>query len=440
MLVIQALFIGSWASMRRSPIMYMVAMSADDVSMSVEEVTAEAESALRQADPLCVEANSFLIECKKLNENSTALWARTLFLHDAQAAQLQNMGNLYVILKHSIEQARLESEKRIEQFRRERSELSTLLQALRLQHVDPTLGSGTLHGYVHTEDLDALDRQVNASLEVLSNGLSSLTQVPEQLQRELSAFRDRQPQLSDSCRNAPRDMASEVEGIAPLARDLADDLDSLGRHFDLCMQLPTLDVKDRRDALSVIESDRPQVREAVKRVREGHARILELKKSADERHRLLLEMFASVRDAWEAVDIFTSHSLRERVAAIQARHHEASATFSSANDLIAELEGLVEYYRLYSKAYHALVVELARRRQSQQHLRKIVEEANAALAMAHQKEASTRQDFIDAYGDYLPPDLWTPDSGPRTYAIEFIPEDIPEPSKDTLARALKELR
>lgn len=71
-----------------------------------------------------------------------------------------------------------------------------------------------------------------------------------------------------------------------------------------------------------------------------------------------------------------------------------------------EMFNLVEYYTKFSVAYEALLGEVRRRGEVQQHTGILVSEIAQKLTSLHDQEIRTRQGFMDKHAAFLPEDLW----------------------------------
>lgn len=407
------------------------------------DLRSEAEAALRKADPLCVGANSTLIATKSVTEQSTILWSQILFLRDATQDQLQSMGNLCVLLSSAIKKANSESSSRLKRLIRSNEELNAILTLLNGTRLDPAIaesGNPSLYQFVNDEDVTVLKSQIDDYGHSLRKGLQDLQALPEQLQRELQGLREKAPEPPADLKNAPKLLAEATDEKAPLAQEMARLLDSLTRHYDLCSEIPNLNEKEKREALEVATTDQKLVQGAISRMNlikdifdRAHEVVVDL-------HRRLMIEFEASANFFHEIEAFTAHALVCYVSQIREKQEECAKVYDSVDHVTREVQGLTSYFKLFKKAYSALVIEIVRRRQAQDHLYKVLRDANASLQEAHDREFAVRQDFCSNYGEFLPKGIWNDiDSQPHLYVLDFEEEKMPNISKDSLAEALKDL-
>lgn len=407
------------------------------------DLRSEAEAALRKADPLCVKANSTLIATKSLVESSTVLWSRLLFLRDATQDQLQSMGNLCVLLANAIKRANSESSNRLKRLMRSDEELDGVLSVLSATQLDVGIAeerSPNLYEFVNDDDVTTLKSQIGDYSSRLRKGLQDLQALPEQLQRELQGLRERAPEPSHDLRKTPALLAKATDEKSPLAQEMATLLDSLTRHYDLCTEIPDLNEQEKKEAFEVAVNDRQLVHGAI-------SRIDSIKDIFDNAHevvkglhgRLSTEFDASA-NFFHSIEAFTTHALARYVSQIREKQEECTRLYDSVDSVTREVQGLSSYFKLFKRAYSALVIEIVRRKQAQDHVHKLIKDANATLHAAHGRETAVRQDFCATYGEFLPKRIWNDiESEPHLYALDFEEEELPQIGKDSLANALKDL-
>lgn len=398
--------------------------------MASSEVIEEAEMALREADPLCVLANGHVNESRQCMERAIVLRARLLFLNDAQTDQLQNMGNLYVLLRTSIEQADKNCSTNIKKLQLAQANLLDQLSQLGKIEIDPAFANSgeTLRSFVHMDGINTLNTQTDNLVAQLKQGVRDLVSLPDKLQKELLAVRSHQPSMEEfttgSLKNLVTDMATIAEQMGPYAHEIAQWLDSLTRHYDLCIETQELDSTEVQQALAVVEADRLQLEPALNVLHETSGQILQLHGKSQSYLSTLESLYDRSNAFFDRLEAFTSHTLRKYCDQVNSRYDECTILFEQATGHIAELDGLADYYKLFREAYRAMVNENSRRKRAQMQISRQIAEYNTQLAVAHASEVSARARFVDAWGDFLPKDLWTHlDAEPQIYSIPFEPEE-----------------
>jgi len=421
--------------------------------MEINELIGEADRHLREADPLCSDANAYYAEMRVLVEQSTILWARILFLHTAQQDQLQNMGNVCLVIKNAVDKSQQESHHRIKALRRSRAELRTLLESLKATPLDPAFrGDGTIEGapttekaslyhFVHEDDISALEARVDEMTELVQRQLVDLDRLPAEVQAQLADLRTRGPNVQDGVLQSeiPRKMARITSRAAPFASHMADLLVALTSHYDLCSQIPQLPAEDAAQAMQVVLGDREQVQSALNQLKDARSQLKARHRESQRMQHSLDIVFEQCKSYETELATFVTNTLQPALGQVEATFGECKLRFPEIDAVTNELSSLAEYYKLFMKSYHALIVEIGRRHESAKQLSKVVENANNALAGFHKRESEMRAEFSETYHQFLPPELW---SGlahpPKEYSIQLEPEPLPVVSKDTLLTALRD--
>lgn len=398
--------------------------------MASPQVIEEAELALREADPLCVMANGHVNESKQFMEQAIVLWARLQFLNDALADQLQNMGNLYVLLRTSIDQADNNCTRTIKELKTAQATLLDELNQLGKVKIDVAFANhgATLHSFVHIDGILALQMQTDDLVAKLKQGVRDLVSLPDKLQKELLAVRKHQPSMqrftTGNLRNLVTDIASIADKMGPHVHEMAQWLDSLTRHYDFCMETYELNEDEVQEALAVVEADRLQLEPALKVLHESSNQLVQLHSRAQNYLASLQGAYDEENAFFDRLEAFTLHTLRKYCDKVNNRYTECTTLFNEADAHVAELDGLAGYYRLFREAYRAMVGENTRRKRAQTQLARQIAQYNTQLAASHAEEAAARASFVEAWGEFLPKDLWSRlDAEPPAYSIPYEPEE-----------------
>lgn len=409
--------------------------------MEISELVSEAERSLRSADPLCADANAYYTELRLLVEQSIVLWARILFLHAAQQDQLQSLGNVSLVVHSGVEIVRGDCEQRIKAMKRSRIELMGLLAKLKQTTVDEAFkGHNTLYQYVHESDIFALESQVDLLADQLMKSFAEIENVPDRVQRLLAELRDKSSQLPPVVEaTIPRKVAKLTSKATPYANDMASLLNALTSHYDLCSQIPQLSPEEAKEALEVAMGDRVQVFDALERLKECRSQLKSRHRESQRLQHSLAMSFETLKGFEDSVSDFISNQLRPALLSISEKHSECRQLFLSVESVTSELNSLADYYRLFKKSYHALIIEIIRRKEAFKHLSKVVENANNALNGFVSREHDSRQTFLDTYHEFLPKELLASMADmSREYKIILEPENLPDLAKATLMDAMKD--
>ncbi|TQS34218.1 hypothetical protein Golomagni_05405 [Golovinomyces magnicellulatus] len=202
--------------------------------------------------------------------------------------------------------------------------------------------------------------------------------------------------------------------------------------------------EDLQEILGILEKDAAQVDDVVMEL-QGLLADMEIK------HQAILDFVASLHATYEKVTsayqmlelvglrlrgyILSSHDFR-------IRWHETKAKIHSQ---LSELESIRLFYESYYNSYDSLILEVHRRKLCQDQAQNILNKASDELNRIYLSDFREREDFCADVGEYLPLDLWPgiSDVAPRW---KFIRADsgnnnqIPSLSPGVVERAAKRTR
>lgn len=373
--------------------------------MEFEELIVEAKEALQEADPLCVEANGFFEQCKTQIEGATLAWAKVWFFHDAYQVQLQNMGNAYIVLNNSIEGANSQSNDAIRRLGKAHQELTTLLRSLKNTKLFET--DNNLYSFVHDQDIEKLSLQVTMLHDALKSSISEVKRIPELVQKEISSLREEAPQIENDKREVIEELAKSSDSVAPHVHEMALLLESVTKHYDLCLEAKTLtDNAEIEEVRSILSTDRLELKEALKQLHASYEVLKEQKLSTEQRLVSLRKSLDLYVTFFHRSDQFLRMKLRVYVDKLDAERTNLKSLLLQVGELISELNGLKEYYQLFLQGYNALLKEQVRRKKYDETMRSLIAEVNKTLQTNYQQELDARTAFIHEYGEYLPKDIW----------------------------------
>ncbi|GIJ98319.1 autophagy protein 17 [Aspergillus viridinutans] len=105
-----------------------------------------------------------------------------------------------------------------------------------------------------------------------------------------------------------------------------------------------------------------------------------------------------------------------------AQAHNFTRVWHEENDRIsgglADLSDLNSLYDGFLDAYDGLIVEVARRKHVRQRVEKVLRDARHKLDQLYEEDVTARETFRVEKGDYLPSDIW-PEIGREPMRIEF---------------------
>jgi autophagy-related protein 17 len=224
---------------------------------------------------------------------------------------------------------------------------------------------------------------------------------------------------------------------------MASLLDSLVRHFDLCVNairhteggyaavrkaassqppgaepvsvsgvMPTESAPDepissdgRRQMVDVLEHDASQVEDVVMELREFLAEM-------EGKHEAILEHVSSLTSAYS--ETTNAYHILEGVGARLTGYIIASQEFrlhwdetkSQILDQLTELESTRLFYENYFSSYDSLILEVYRRKEAEEKVRGIVDKAMEQISKVYEADMKEREGFRIDVGDFLPVDLY----------------------------------
>ncbi|KAI4126991.1 MAG: hypothetical protein LQ338_003446 [Usnochroma carphineum] len=262
-----------------------------------------------------------------------------------------------------------------------------------------------------------------------------------------------------------------LQDMETRSREMADNLESLVKHFDLCLMAikhtegggdaaikMTADLPDgagleedmagapkpiseqeRQEMLDVLAKDAEQVEEVVMEIRD-HVTAMEAQLETVVAYLTELQHeSSSVAAAFRLLEDIGSrlHAFVAQSQVFVMRWDEEKA---KVNERMEELSSLEDFYLGYLSAYDNLLVEIGRRQFMEQQMEKVVQDATRKLDILYEEDSARRESFKQNYGDYLPMDIWPGLTNPplqyETKLVDGV-EKVPDISKSVIQRAIR---
>jgi len=254
------------------------------------------------------------------------------------------------------------------------------------------------------------------------------------------------PTASQSGLTLTSPIPSHLHTLESHAQEMASLLDSLVSHFDLCVNAirhteggyaavrkaassqppgvepvsvsgvmnteeddttsePTISEEERLEMMDVLEKDAEQVDDVVMELREF---LLEM----EQKHDSILEYVANLT-AMHASTLATFQML-ESISARLSGYIAASQDFRlrwedtklNIQDQLSELESMRLFYENYHSSYDGLLLEVWRRRQTEEKVKGIMRKAMEQVERVLEGDRMEREAFRSDVGEFLPVDLW----------------------------------
>ncbi|KAL8774308.1 MAG: hypothetical protein Q9209_001059 [Squamulea sp. 1 TL-2023] len=256
------------------------------------------------------------------------------------------------------------------------------------------------------------------------------------------------------------------------AKDMADNLESLVKHFDLCVtaikhtegggdaaqhltdDLPNgmavgqeiassppepISDQEREEMLEVLANDADQVEEVLTEIRDHISEMEALFDNVTIYIAQLNKEHSNVLQAFRGLEALEGR-LQAFVAQSQVFVMRWDDEKIKINERMDELESLGDFYSGYLNAYDNLLVEIGRRQFMEQQMEKVLQDATRKLETLHEEDSMRREAFKNDYGDFLPVDIWPGLTNPplrfETRPVNST-EKVPDISKSVIQRAIR---
>ncbi|KAL4803443.1 autophagy-related protein 17 [Aspergillus unguis] len=251
-------------------------------------------------------------------------------------------------------------------------------------------------------------------------------------------------------------MPSTLHSLEMHAQEMANLLESLVRHFDLCVTavkhtegggaaaqsitgdmpagvmgsqgpnneedmnapLDPLSESEYREMVNVIINDAAEAEDVVMEIQD---RIGEME-SALESLVAQRDTFLAIYTATKEVFAHLSSLSSTRLPGYIAQAHSFTSVWNDEHDRIrsglADLSDLSALYDGFLDAYDGLIIEVTRRKHVRSRVEKILRDTRHKLDVLYEEDVNARETFRVEQGDYLPSDIW-PGLSREPMRVEF---------------------
>jgi autophagy-related protein 17 len=281
--------------------------------------------------------------------------------------------------------------------------------------------------------------------------------------RALKTAMTASPKLSSSQSQSHASLATSpipdsLNALEIHAQEMASLLDSLVSHFDLCVNairhteggfaavrkaassLPPgaepvsvsgvmnaesqnlneepLSEEERTEMLQVLENDAAQVEDVVAELRERLSEMETKHEAILEHVSILTAEYSSTITAFTILENISAHLPGYIMSSSDFRLHWEE-TKQQIREQLEELEGMRVFYENYHASYDAMILEVHRRKKSEDKIKAIVRKAMEQISEESELDMRERAAFKGDVGDYIPQDLWT-GVGAKVPKWEFV--------------------
>ncbi|KAL8920604.1 MAG: hypothetical protein Q9172_004431 [Xanthocarpia lactea] len=436
-------------------------------------------------------ANEIVTSTRVHLEASAITSARTSFLQAGITTQLRTLERVHTRSKAIETEGAEEYRDVLRTLDEAEKRLRGTLGSLRTTMVEHTLrpesdGRKTLLDFVDEGGVDKLLAGVEESATAAKGAHTELVETNLGFRDEIGRIQDaidgsRAP-LHKPSRNwsdessRPDDMPESpipdiLQSMEDRAKEMADNLESLVKHFDLCVtaikhtegggdaaQRLTDDLpegmavghqitgappepigdQEREEMLEVLANDAGQVEDVLTEIRDHISEMEALSENVTVYIAQIDQVYSNVLKAFRLLEALESR-LHAFIAQSQVFIMRWDDERAKINERMDELESLGDFYSGYLSAYDNLLVEIGRRQFMEQQMEKVLQEAIRKLDTLHEEDSMKREAFKADYGDFLPVDIWPGlTNPPLRFEVTQVhgSEKVPDISKSVIQRAI----
>jgi len=442
-------------------------------------------------------ATTILADARSTIESTTTLIARTTYLRRCLASQLKILRGIQFELESATQVVQAEFQAALKGLDATDKKLALTITTLKETKIEQGFRSPfpgeedgqddsnvkkTLHDFVDDQPVDDLRENIKDAIDRVQDA-------KKEMDRSICTLEDDLQSINDSLSDKPSSSNSSVSDLQPPniprlakllenhAREMAESLESLVKHYDLCVVAikhtegggaavaQNLDAKDvpdgigvetfegpaepiseeeRFEMMQVLENDASEVDDVVIEIQDRSAKMEAFLEQIDEWSEQTVYSHGNVTSAFRVME-----SIETRLSTHLAESSRYAACWAEEKakieDGIAGMEDLREVYDNFLNAYDSLIVETARRRSVKKQMERIVQEAHARLEQLYDEDLAEREAFRGERGDFLPSNIWHGlNSLPPRFTFSRMdheePGSVPELPKKVVEEALRRLK
>lgn len=444
-------------------------------------------------------ATTILSRARSDLEFTTILAARTAFLQRSLSSQLKILRGVQFELEDVVHSGEAEFSSVLKELDGAAKRLEQTVHRLKSTKIDPgfrpaeSRNGGVTEGEAATDTKVTLydfvdDGPVEELKDNLKTSIDEVQQAKREMDQSLHAFEEDLQALNNACGRGTATSSSSSSSFQPPnipailkalehhAREAAESLESLVKHFDMCVtaiqhtegggaavaknldmgelpegvnvedfEAPTHSLTDneKRQMMDVLDNDAAEVEEVVIEIQD---RVSQMEAQLDQ------VLLWKENKQSENEDATAAMKLLQQIGTRLAGHVNQSQLFLARwgeeklkiREGMAGLEDLRDVYYNFLGAYDGLIVEVARRKAVRNKMEKVIREAHSKLQQLYDDDIEEREAFRLDRGEYLPMDIWPglSDPPPR-YAFSRVGdarESVPDLPRKTVEEALKRLK
>ncbi|KAI9890169.1 MAG: autophagy protein 17 [Vezdaea aestivalis] len=392
-------------------------------------------------------ANELVTSAREALEESVVLTARTGYIYNAISQQLRLLRRVRAAIDKIGKRAQREFESVLRNLDQAGDGLKSAFDNLNETHVEKSINPApdsrkSLLDFVDEEEVDKLRSKLDQCIERTQKARIAFAGSLEALDDDIHTVMLHQrssPSTSLSAEPSNSPMPVYLSDLENKAKDMAELLESLGRHFDFCVSavkqtetgststilknmagslpedldlhlstsspLEPLTDEERQSMLDIIDKDAGEVDDVVLDIREQlagmetiHEQVVDHTRTLGDGQATALASFRQLEAVGAKLPSYVSHS-----------QDFLLAWSNEAAEIKSHLENLAEmrdFYEGFLHAYHGLVVEISRRRSMEGRMNAIMKDALNKVDRLYQEDIEEREAFRVDNGLFLPADIW----------------------------------
>lgn len=438
----------------------------------------------------CVEhvyrANDLVNRTRQALEGHAITTARTAFLHNGSTAQVELLSNVLNHTRSIAKDSGSEFQKVIGVLDVAESRLQQTLSQLRATIVEPSLRPEgeprkSLVDFVDESGVHGLLSRIKESIDASGDGRQMYEDSNAALETDIAEVKrmldpdDDRKTVGYPSYKTTSPVPDTLHVMEEHAQEMADNLESLVKHFDICVtaikhtegggaaahqitddlpegmatDLSTADIplepisdQERVEMLGVLEKDASEVEEVVMDIRDRSTgmeadfeRIVAYTDHLGEIYNRKTTAFNLLEEIGERLPNYITQS---HIFLLKWDEEKAKI-----EDHLEELGGLTEFYDGFLGAYDNLIIEIGRRKTTEMRMKRVVQEAKTKIDKLNEEELAERDAFRQEQGDFLPVDIWP---GlmmlPQRYKVcqeDQGPKSVPDISASVIQRSIRRI-
>ncbi|KAI9754851.1 MAG: hypothetical protein M4579_004508 [Chaenotheca gracillima] len=417
-------------------------------------------------------ANEIVNLARGALEESVAVGARTGFLGRGIHEQYQVLRRVKAGTDGVAREGQTEFEAVLRELDVADARLQQSLDLLKSTAVQASFRAGgeeaeqkTLHDFVDEEGVDNLKAALRGVIDEVQETQHDFDTSIKSFEDDLNAINTALPSgdgTSSSNDVSHTPIPSLFQTLETHAKEMANLLESLVRHFDLCVaaikqtegggaaaqeitgEMPTglktdaenedgappepVSHAEKSEMLQVLETDAAEVEYVVLEMRDRLAEMETHLESVNDHVNILNRRHADTTSAFHLLEELGTR-LPECLSRSQEFLIEWKGQRQKIEEKMEELEGLRDFYDGFLAAYDDLIIEVDRRREVESKMNAIARDTAAKLDRLYEDDLADREAFRQEQGEYLPSDIWPGltdpprrfDIAPRDKGIESVP-------------------